>query len=64
MRRFIDEEKTHDRKVNINHIKQNINLSSKIHKIREIQLFYRNFVKEANRAQIKQFQDEVDIVQR
>ena len=29
----------------VNHVRQNIKLSSKINKIRDIQLFYRNFVK-------------------
>lgn len=36
----------------VNHVKQNIALSSKIHKIRDIQLFYRNYIKDQNRKDV------------
>ena len=45
-------------------IKSNIKLSSKINKIRDIQLFYRNFVQKKNSENIKTFKEEVDMVQR
>ena len=45
-------------------MKQNIQLTSKINKIRDIQLFTRNFIKENNIQNIKMFTDETDIVQR
>jgi len=48
----------------INHVKQNIALTGKINKIKEIQLFYRNFVKDRNQKKIQQFLDEKDIVSR
>ena len=48
----------------IDHVKQNIKLSSKINKIRDVQNLYRNFVREKNQMNMKQYRDEVDIIQR
>ena len=48
----------------INHVKSNIKLTGKINKIRDIQLFCRNFVQNKNSENIKTFKEEVDIVQR
>ena len=39
----------------VNHVKQNIALSSKINKIRDIQLFYRNYIKDQNRKDVQRF---------
>ena len=47
-----------------NHIKKNIQLSSKISKIRDIQLFYRNLAKDNNTNQIKEFKEEIEVIQR
>lgn len=48
----------------INHVKRNIQLSAKINKIRDIQLFYRNYVRAEETDEIKKFKFEQDIVQR
>ena len=64
LQEFLKAEKLKKAKKQINHITQNIQLSSKITKIREIQLFYRNHIAENNLEQIKEFQDFVDFTQR
>ena len=48
----------------VNHVKLNRQLSSKINLISDIQLFHRNYLKEKDQQVKKKFQDEVDFVQR
>ena len=60
----MDRSQTNPNGVEIDHIKQNIELSGKIPMIKDIQLFYRNFIKEQNLQDKNQFKDEIDLVQR
>ena len=48
----------------INHIKKNIELSYKINKIRDIQLFCKSIVKDNDIKDIKKFKSESDMIQR
>lgn len=54
MKKLEDEENN----LRINHVKKNIQLSGKINKIRDIQLFYRNYIKADETSQIKKFRCE------
>lgn len=53
-----------DEKGPIDHVKKNIQLTAKINKIRDIQLFCRNISRENDTEEIKKFRDESDIIKR
>lgn len=48
----------------VNHVRRNIELQRKSGVISQIQLFYRQIIREKNTAEIKHFKGEVDLVQR